>query len=207
MTNKICIIFGASGQDGYYLNLLLIKQGFTVIKISRHQGDLLGDISDYVFVESIIKKYQPEFVFHLAANSTTRHFSLFENHAAISTGTINLLESVRLYGPKARIFLSGSAMQFKNEGMPINEVTPFEAGSPYSVARIHSCYAARYYRNAFGLRIYFGYFFNHDSPLRTEQHVNQKIVLAAKRIFQGSREKLVLGNIEVKKEFNFANVA
>jgi GDPmannose 4,6-dehydratase len=52
--------------------------------------------------------------------------------------------------------------------------------------------------------VYVGYFFNHDSPLRTEHHVNQKIVLAVKHIQSGSSEMLKLGNINVKKEFSFA---
>src|SRR5277367_2342099 len=95
-------------------------------------------------------------------------------------------------------------MQFKNEGLPIDELTPFEASSPYSVSRIQSVYAARYYRSVFGLEVYTGYFFNHDSPLRAENHVNQKIAAAVKRIGAGSNEKLYLGNINVRKEFNYA---
>ncbi len=88
--------------------------------------------------------------------------------------------------------------------MPINEETSFDASSPYSVARIQSTYAARYYRKTFGLKVYVGYFFNHDSPLRTEKHVNQKIAKAVQRIANGSNEVLKLGNIDVKKEFNYA---
>jgi len=198
------LIFGITGQDGHYLAALLQKRNIEVIGVSRTNGDLQGNVADYLFVESIIKKYQPTYIFHFAANSSTRHDTLFDNHNAISTGTLNILECVRLYCPASKVFLSGSAMQFKNEGLPINEKTPFEASSPYSVARIQSVYAGRYYRSVFGLRVYFGYFFNHDSPLRSERHVNQKIVSSVKRIAQGSSEKLEIGNIEVKKEFNYA---
>ncbi|HEY8688008.1 MAG TPA: GDP-mannose 4,6-dehydratase [Chitinophagaceae bacterium] len=204
MKNKNVIIFGANGQDGYYLNMLLFQQGYKVIKVSRNGSHINADVSDYKLVDDLIKQYQPEFIFHFAANSSTKHETLFDNHNAISTGTLNILESVRLSCPAAKVFISGSAMQFKNDGKPINEQTPFEPGSPYSVARIHSVYAARYYRNTFGLMIYTGYFFNHDSPLRTEKHVNQKIVKAANRIASGSNEKLELGNIQVQKEFNYA---
>ena len=198
------IIFGATGQDGHYLTELLHQKNVEIVSVSRSQGDPVGDVGDYVFVENLIKHHQPDFIFHLAANSTTRHEVLFENNSTISTGTLNLLEAVRLHAPETKVFLSGSAMQFKNEGVPIDEQTPFEASSPYSVARIQSVYAARYYRRAFGLQAYVGYFFNHDSPFRTEQHVNQKIVMAVKRIANGHDEKLILGNIDVKKEFNFA---
>lgn len=198
------LIFGIGGQDGHYLSELLRNKNIEVIGVSRSYGNLMGDVADYFFVESIIKHHRPNYIFHFAANSTTHHSALFDNHKAISTGTLNILESVRLHCPTARVFLSGSAMQFKNKGLPIDEQTPFEASSPYSVARIQSVYAGRYYRSAFRLKVYVGYFFNHDSPLRLEKHVNQKIVSSVKRIANGSTEKLELGNIDVKKEFNYA---
>lgn len=198
------IIFGASGQDGAFLAQLLREKSVNVITVSRSSGDIKGDIGEYIFVEKLIRSQQPDYIFHFAANSTTHHDSLFENHSAISTGTLNVLESVRLHCPKAKVFLSGSAMQFVNNGTPIDEDTSFEGSSPYSIARIQSVYAARYYRKAFGLSIYCGYFFNHDSPLRTERHVNQKVISAVKRIANGSSEKLELGNVDVKKEFNYA---
>lgn len=199
------IIFGINGQDGYYLKGILEKLSLQVIGVSRSEGNWIkGDVSNYDLVNALIKLHQPDYIFHLAANSTTRHEALFENHEAISTGTLNVLESVKLHCPGAVVFLSGSAMQFKNDGHPIDEQTPFKASSPYSVSRIQSVYASRYYREKFGLKIYTGYFFNHDSPLRTEKHVNQKIARSVQRILKGSQEKLELGNIEVQKEFTFA---
>ena len=198
------IIFGANGQDGHYLLRLLEQNKIEVVGVSRKGNGIIGDISDFEFVDSLIKKSKPDYVFHLAANSTTQHYALFENHAAISTGTLNVLESVKLNSPLTKVFLSGSAMQFKNTGLPIDEHTSFEASSPYSVARIQSVYAGRYYRKAFGLKVYVGYFFNHDSAFRSEKHVNQKIVKASQRIAKGSYEKLELGNITVRKEFNYA---
>ena len=199
------LIFGVNGQDGYYLNQLLTSNKIKVIGVSPFEDNWIkGDVGDFKFVETLIKSHKPDCVFHFAANSTTNHSALFDNHNAISTGTINILESVRLHCPTAKVFLSGSAMQFKNNGLPINEQTPFEASSPYSVARIQSVYAGRYYRSAFGVQVYVGYFFNHDSPLRSERHVNQKVVSTIKRIAGGSSEKLELGDINVKKEFNYA---
>ena len=198
------VIFGANGQDGYYLNELLQKQGIAVEKVSRSGDNIIGDVSDYSCVESIIKTTKPDYIFHLAANSTTRHEVLFENHNSISTGTFNILEAVKLNSPASKVFLSGSAVQFENNGTPIDENTPFAPLSPYAVSRIQSVYAGRYYRNVFGIKVYVGYFFNHDSPLRTERHVNQKIAYVAKRIALGKDEKFEIGNIDVKKEFNYA---
>ena len=191
------IIFGASGQDGHYLGRVLAENGVESIPVSRSSG-MIGDVSDREFVGSLISEHLPEYVFHLAANSTTRHEALFDNHAAISTGTLNILDSVYRHSQKTKVFLSGSAMQFENRGAPISELTPFAASSPYSVSRIQSVYAARYFRSL-SLRVYVGYFFNHDSPLRKPNHINKKIALAAR-----SGESIEIGDIDVRKEFNFA---
>lgn len=198
------LIIGSGGQDGYFMRQLLAKKQVDTRCISRRNGDLIGDVGDYEFIKGQISDFQPDFIFHFAADSTTRHDALFSNHNSISTGTLNILESVRLFCPNSRIFLSGSALQFLNNGEPINERTPFDASSAYSVARIQSVYAARYFREKFGLKIFIGYFFNHDSHLRSERHVNQKIVQAVKRIASGRDEKIELNDILVKKEFSYA---
>ena len=197
------LIFGISGQDGFYLSSLLEKKGIEIIGSSRTQG-IKGDVGDLFFVESLIKEHTPDYIFHLAADSSTNHQHLFQNHNSISTGTINILESCRMHSPESRIFLAGSAMQFKNDGSPISESTPFSAGSPYALARIQSTYAGRYYRDSFGMKVYVGFLFNHDSPLRSESHINQKIVKTAQRIKAGEKIKLEIGSTEVRKEFNFA---
>jgi len=198
------IIFGISGQDGKYLKEILEQEKIIVIGVSRSNGDWLsGSVSDLNLVGSLIKEHQPDYVFHLAANSTTRHEALFENHETISTGTLNILECVKNHSPLTKVFISGTGLQFKNTGKPISENDDFEARDAYSVSRIQSVYASRYYRS-FGLKIYIGYFFNHDSPLRSERHVNQKIVSAVKKIAKGSKETIELGDISVKKEFTFA---
>lgn len=197
------VIFGISGQDGYYLEQLLTAQQIEVIGVSR-STDPSCDIRDYESVASLIEAHQPDYVFHLAADSTTRHQAIFANHQAIGTGTVNLLEAARLHAPQARIFLAGSAVQFFNDGTPINESTPFHSYSPYAAARIYSVYMARYYRETFGQMVYVGYLFNHDSPLRMVNHVNQKIVQAVLDIRGGKETSLEIGNLDVRKEFNFA---
>lgn len=201
---KKAIVFGISGQDGYYIRELLLKNNIEVIGVSRSVGDwITGDINNLNFVTDLIKSNKPQYVFDLAANSTTKHEALFENHETISTGTLNLLESVYKYSQDSKVFLSGSGLQFKNKGVPISEGDKFEASSAYSVSRIHSVYAARYYRSL-GIKVYIGYLFNHDSPLRSERHVSQKVVSAVGRISKGSKETLELGKIMVRKEYTFA---
>jgi GDPmannose 4,6-dehydratase len=197
------IIFGSNGQDGYYLNELCRLKGIEAVGVSRSGAWVHGDVSNYERVEQLVKTYSPSYIFHLAANSTTRHDALFENHETISTGTLNILEAVRIHSPTAKIFIAGSGVQFENKAAPISEVEPFDANSPYSVARIQSVYAARYYRSL-GLRVYVGYLFHHESPLRQAHHVSKLIALAAHRIAAGSKEIIELGDISVKKEWTFA---
>jgi GDPmannose 4,6-dehydratase len=198
------IIFGANGQDGYYLRKIIEKCQMQVIGVSRSIVDgVTGDVADYKFVESLVKHHQPHFIFHFAANSTTKHEALFENHQTISTGTLNILESVFLHSRKTKVFISGSGLQFTNRGFPIDELETFEARDAYSIARIQSAYAARYYRSL-GLQVFIGYFFNHDSAFRSERHINQKIASYANRIAKGSKDVLEIGDVSVRKEFTFA---
>ena len=197
------LIIGANGQDGFYLNQLLLERGIDVIGISRTGDFLNADISNFEIVKQTVAEYQPQYIFHLAANSTTSHHALFDNHNAISTGTINILESVKQISPNTKVFLSGSGLQFVNKNVPIKETDDFEASSAYSVARIHEVYAARYYRTL-GLKIYVGYFFNHESPRRTERHISKMISEAVKRIGNGDNEIIEIGDMSVKKEWAFA---
>jgi len=197
------IIFGITGQDGFYLRKLLTEQKVSVIGISRNEGDFAGDVANFEFVNNLLKTNRPDFIFHLAANSTTRHDALFENHETISTGTLNILESVNRHCPQCKVFLSGSGLQFLNTGVPINESSPFVASNAYNISRIQSVYAARYYRTL-GINVYVGYFFNHESPLRSIRHVSKMIVEAVKRISRGSNEIIEIGNLSTRKEWTYA---
>jgi GDPmannose 4,6-dehydratase len=200
---KTVIIFGANGQDGFYLAKFYRSQGAEVLGISRTGEFLHGDVASFPFVEDIIRNRKPDIVFHLAARSTTHHDALFENHNTIGTGTLNILEAVYRWHPECKVFLAGSGLQFKNSGKPICESDPFDANTAYSVERIHSVYSARYFRNL-GVRVYVGYLFHHESPLRKPIHISQQIVQAVKRIAAGSEEKLEFLDISVEKEWGFA---
>jgi len=197
------IIFGANSQDGIYLSKLLQSFNIETLKVSRINSDILGNISNYNFVEQLIKQTLPDFIFHFAANSTTKYEAIFENHETISTGTLNILDSVKKHSLQTKVFITGSAAQFINKGQPIDENTEFDSWNAYSVARIQSVYAARFFRSL-GLKVYVGYLFHHESPYRKENHVSKKISEAVKRISIGSPEKIEIGDIKVKKEWNFA---
>src|ERR1043166_5929016 len=197
------LITGAHGQDGHYLSRLCSEGGATVIATGRNMLNANLNVADSEAVEAMIRETTPDYIFHFAAISSISHDTLFGNHEAISTGSVNILESCWRHCRQARIFLPGSALQFDNHGLPIDEETAFLATSPYSAARIYMTYLARYFRSK-GLRCYVGYLFHHDSPLRTSHHLSQKIAQAAVRIAHGSKEKLEVGRLSVQKEWNFA---
>lgn len=197
------IIFGANGQDGFYLSQLLMDKNIEVIEISRGGNMLRIDITDYAAIKQLIQQEQPTYIFHLAANSTTRHDALFENHATIATGTLNILEAIKTQSPHTKVFISGSGLQFVNNNQPIKETDEFEARDAYSIARIQSAYAARYYRSL-GIKTYVGYFFNHDSPRRTKRHVAQMIAADVLAIANGENHMIEIGDPTVKKEWTYA---
>ncbi len=106
------LIFGVNGQDGFYLSELLLANKINVIGVSRNpilnEGNyemIKGDVADHDFVQQMIKHHQPGYIFHLAANSTTQHSALFENHSTIATGSLNILESVKNSSPHTKVLV------------------------------------------------------------------------------------------------------
>lgn len=197
------LIFGASGQDGFYLTELCRSKKIEVMCVSRARDHVSVNLSSFSEVAQVISKYQPDWIFHLAANSTTRHDAVLENHALISTGIVNILEAVKRHQSAAKVFIPGSGVQFKNTGKPISEHDEFDPTSAYAVSRIHAAYVGRYFRSL-GIKAYIGYLFHHESPRRKPNHISQVIAQAAKRIAGGSTELLEIGDIRVRKEWTFA---
>ncbi|MGQ0739161.1 MAG: GDP-mannose 4,6-dehydratase [Bacteroidota bacterium] len=198
------IIFGVNGQDGFYLGQLLQQRGVRTTGVSRSPGQWLqGDVGNREFTEGLIKSLKPDYIFHLAANSKTDHELIFEHQSTIVAGTLNILETVLQYSPASKVFITGSGLQFENSGKPISEQTPFLAGDAYSLARIQSVYAGRYYRSR-SVKVYAGYLFHHDSPRRTARHLNRRIADAAIAAGRGEKPSLVIGDVAVGKEFGFA---
>lgn len=201
---KTAILFGASGQDGYLLNSFLKKQRVKTYLVSRNNSPIKGDVSNHEFVIQLIKNIKPDYIFHFAATSNVSHEFLFENHSSISIGTINILESVKKYSKQSKVFIAGSAEQFENIGEPINEFSPFKANSSYSAERIYSTHISRYFREKYNVQVYLGFFFHHDSPFRSNNHLNQRIINFVKDLSVESMVKFRIGDYNIQKEFNYS---
>lgn len=205
------LIFGM-GQDGHYLRKLCQDKGYQTICASRSRGTIsnvneligeCGNVDNVMWVHELIADTKPDLIFHLAANSSTRHTATYENYQTIVGGTINILEAVKTHKPMAKVFITGSGLQFKNDGKAIAEWHEFEANSQYSAARIASINYARYYRSL-GIRIYVGYLFHHESELRKSSSVSMIIINGIRDILAGRQQELVIGDLSVRKEWGFS---
>jgi len=224
MTSKTALICGISGQDGSYLAQLLLDQGYHVVGTSRDAQmssfrNLVSlGIRDRVDVESmsltdfrsvlqILTKVNPDEIYNLGGQTSVglSFEQPVETLDSIATGTLNLLEAIRFLGGNIKLYNAGSSECFGDtNGAPADERTPFRPRSPYAVAKATAFWEVANYREAYGLFACSGILFNHESPLRPERFVTQKIVAAACRIAQGSGETLQLGNINVQRDWGWA---
>ena len=221
---KKALICGISGQDGGYLAQLLLNQGYEVWGTSRdaqmsqfsnlsqleirQQIKLVSmSLNDFRSVLQVIKQCQPQEIYNLAGQSSVglSFEQPVETLESIATGTLNLLESIRFLGRDIRFYNAGSSECFGNtDGLAADENTAFRPRSPYGVAKATAFWEVANYREAYGIFACSGILFNHESPLRPERFVTQKVVATACRIAQGAPEKLKLGNINIKRDWGWA---
>lgn len=221
---KTALICGVSGQDGAYLAKLLLDKGYNVCGTSRDAQASsfrnlvrLGirdqvklesmSLTDFRSVLQVLTKVKPDEVYNLAGQTSVGlSFQLpVETLESIATGTLNLLEAIRFLEQPIRFYNAGSSECFGNTyGEPADEDTPFRPRSPYGAAKAAAFWEVANYREAYGLYACSGILFNHESPLRPERFVTQKIVSAACRIAAGNKEMLRLGNIEIARDWGWA---
>ena len=221
---KKALICGISGQDGTYLAQFLLKKNYKVYGTSRDAQlssfanlNTLG-IKDKVTLSSMVltdfrsvlqtlSKTQPDEVYNLAGQSSVwlSFQQPVETLESISLGTLNLLEAVRFLKRPIRIYNASSSECFGDTGDGIaDEDTPFHPRSPYAVAKSTAHWEVANYRDAYGIYACNGILFNHESPLRPLRFVTRKIISTACKIANGSREKLKLGNLEIKRDWGWA---
>ncbi len=221
---KTALISGISGQDGSYLAKLLLEKGYNVCGTSRdaqmstfNNLSRLGirdqikldsmSLTDFRSVLQILTKYQPDEIYNLAGQSSVglSFQQPVETLESIATGTLNLLEAIRFTGAKIKLYNASSSECFGDTGgQPATEITPFRPRSPYAVAKSAAFWEVANYREAYNLFACSGILFNHESPLRPQRFVTQKIVSVVCQIAKGSNDKLHLGNISVQRDWGWA---
>jgi GDPmannose 4,6-dehydratase len=221
---KRALICGISGQDGAYLARLLLDKGYEVHGTSRDAQlasfaslAALGirervqvrsmALTDFRSVLQVLLKVAPDEIYNLAGQTSVglSFEQPVETLDSISMGTLNLLEGMRILDLRCRYYNAGSSESFGDTGgVPADEETPFRPRSPYGVAKAASFWTVANYRESYGLFACSGILFNHESPLRPARFVTQKIIEAACRIASGDSRPLVLGNLDVARDWGWA---
>lgn len=224
MTIKRALIFGVGGQDGAYLSRLLLDKGYEVhgtsrdVDVARFEGlqrlsilDKIkvhsANLTDYRSVIQALRTVQPTEIYNLSAQSSVglSFDQPIETLTSIVNATLNLLEAIRFIGGDVRLYSASSSEMFGDTGgKPADETASFRPHSPYGISKTaaHSLVAS--YRKGYGLYACSGIAFNHESPLRNERFVTQKIVRAVIDIKRGAARRLKLGNLSIVRDWGWA---
>ena len=222
---KIALIFGITGQDGSYLGKLLLDKGFKVFGTSRDATSanisnlvklgidkdieiITTCLTDFRSILFTLEKTKPDYAFHLAGQSSVGlSFSLpFEAIDSILVSTLNIIESIRFFNKKIKIFIPCSSDCFgsSSENNRANENTVHMPKSPYAVAKSSCYWLAMTYKNSYGMFISVGFLSNHESPLRGKHFVTSKIFNGIKEIKKNKIKKLSMGNLNICRDWGWA---
>lgn len=227
---KTALITGITGQDGYYLSQLLLKQGYRVFGFAQKSEAaspdervtlLSGDISNDFDIRTAVEHCMPDEIYNLASQSRPgASWSLASTTMLVNgLGAVHLFDAVRQLCPKARVFQASSSELFGQATSPQNENSPFQPRNPYAASKLYAHQMAKLYREQYQLFIANGILFNHESEQRPLHFVTQKIAFGAACASLGiinsseknelgepivSQGKLSLGNLQVARDWGYA---
>jgi len=218
---KRVFITGITGQDGSYLAELLLEFGYEVwggvrrtsspnFRNIRHIEDRVKlipfDLTDSGSITRAIKESKPNEVYNLAAQSFVKVSWDQPVHTADVTGlgTLRVLEAIREIDPSIKFYQASSSEMFGNSPPPQSETTLFKPRSPYACAKVFAHQTTINYRESYDMFACCGILFNHESSRRGVEFVTQKIVQGAVNIKLGKQQKLLLGNLNAKRDWGFA---
>jgi GDPmannose 4,6-dehydratase len=223
---KSALITGITGQDGSYLAELLLDKGYQVhgivrrvaLEVPEHRTwrirHLLGKIElhsasleSYASVFQVLHKVQPDECYHLAAQSfvSTSFEDEFSTLNTNINGTHHVLSAVKEAAPRCRFYFAATSEMFgKVQETPQRESTPFHPRSAYGISKCAGFELTRNYREAYGLHATSGILYNHESPRRGYEFVTRKITSHVAKIKLGLANKVLLGNLEAKRDWGHA---
>ena len=220
---KKALIFGITGQDGAYLARSLLQKGYEVFGTSRHAKLKLDwrlhflavddkvkvfsvDPTDFKEVLNIIETTSPDEIYHLSGQSSVAvsYDQPEETKKSIVNSTENILKAIAAINKNIKLFLACSSECFGPIEDKATELTHFRPQNPYAKAKSDAYDLVRSYREKQGLFACSGILFNHESPLRGENYVTRKITRAVADIKLGRGKRLVLGNLEIQRDWGYA---
>ena len=222
--NKTALIAGITGQDGTYLARHLLESGYRVVGSSRdaqssdtsrlNRLGIAQDIelislapNDFRSVLKALSSIEPTEIYNLAGQTSVglSFEQPVECMESIAGGTLNFLEVLRYLEAPTRLFSAGSSECFGDtQQEAANETTAFHPRSPYAVAKSTAFWQVANYREAYGIFCCTGILANHESPLRPQRFVTQKIIDGVRRIKRGETQELRLGNLDIWRDWGWA---
>lgn len=231
MNQKVAFITGITGQDGSYLSEILLEKGYDVWGMIRRSSSIntgriehifdrlklrYGDLTDATCIFNILNEIKTSYdnmevleIYNLAAQSHVKvSFELPEYTANTDAfGTLKILEGIRHLKMEniVRFYQASTSEMFgKVQEIPQKETTPFYPRSPYGVAKLYSYWIVKNYRESYKMYACNGILFNHESARRGHNFVTRKITIGLGKILNGKSDRLVLGNIDSKRDWGHA---
>ncbi|MDC0480581.1 GDP-mannose 4,6-dehydratase [Candidatus Marinimicrobia bacterium] len=225
---KKALITGITGQDGSYLAEILLEKGYEVHGLVRRSSSFNtgrinhiindekykdqfffhhGDVTDASNLNRVLETIEPDEIYNLAAQSHVQvSFEIPDYTAQVDAlGTLRFLDAIRETRLETKFYQASTSELFgKVQEVPQKETTPFYPRSPYGVAKLYAYWIIVNYREAYDLFACNGILFNHESPRRGETFVTRKITRAASRIKEGLQDRLLLGNLDAKRDWGYA---
>ena len=227
---KRALIFGITGQDGYYLSNFLLKKNYEVHGVKRkastvysYRTDKLyekffltkkptfflhyGDVTDSISILNLVKKIKPDEIYNLAAQSHVQvSFEIPDYSSNVDAlGTLRILEVIKNLNRSIKFYqASSSEMYGGSVREALDENSKFDPKSPYAAAKVFAFEISKIYRESYDMFATNGILFNHESPRRGETFVTRKISKAVGRIHVGIQNKLTLGNLNSYRDWGFA---
>ena len=215
------LILGVTGQDGQFLANLLLNLNYEVLGASRNlpnwRNNPLGllrsehkivDVANYLDLFRLIKTFMPDEIYNLSGESSVARSFLNPTDTASSNviGVLNLLNVVKELGiqERVRIFQASSSDMFGPSQVQLSENSHLSPKSPYGVSKFLAHKMCLQYRDEFGMWVSSGILFNHESELRPQNFVFQKVIRSLVEISQGKRQFLELGNLEISRDWGYA---
>ena len=214
------IIVGHTGQDGSFLLKDLIKKNNTVFCFSSNNiystnkwiPKINPRLSDYKSIKNLVRQFQPNIIYYLAAfQSSSENFEIenekyiFDQSYNVNTrGLYYFLKSIKNEKLNCRLFYPSSSLIFDNSSIIKNEESKINPQCIYSMTKFQGMLLCNYFREIHNIYVSVGMLFNHESNFRKDEFISKKIVKNVALISMGIKNSFTLGNLNAKVDWSYA---
>jgi GDP-4-dehydro-6-deoxy-D-mannose reductase len=174
-----------------------------------------GDLNDLSSLVKILEEVNPDFIFHLAAQSFPKtSFDIpIETMETNILGTAKLLEAVRISGnlkknPIIHICSSSEVYGKSKDKGVFDETSVLHGASPYSISKIGTDFIGQFYAEAYGYKTFITRMGTHSGPRRSDVFFESTVAKQIALIENGLQEpKLFIGNLDSVRTYQDARDA